>query len=426
MPAPVPATPNPAPAPNPNPTPAPTPAADPTRPPAVKESDARAKFAPLKAEFDRARAANDLKTMARVTGEMGMVTRDFDGTATAAEALAAIKLFGEIRAADRMREAGAEFRKAKAAAKEYNEEVAEAIANLRKLAKEAAGTTAAAEAETDIKHYLEGEAARLWGRAKGKTAGDAPEAVAACDVAARVAREFAGTDAAKEAEKALADEEKRLVEARGTSAFLVLQSALWRARDPKSVRELAGQAHVLIDAGEDAEALGGLANRALRALDRMPTPAGRPRVALNWPNANAVKRDFSGVGGAREEVVKEGDKGAVKFASPGAAVRVMAMLMQPEEDTVLKLTYKVQGIKSLTLRFASATHRAAFEYTVPNLKNDAAETLVLPLASVKKDAHSLRNAFVTLFEIRAEKAKPDDAAAALFLYSGDVNSGRAK
>ncbi|MBI3827891.1 MAG: hypothetical protein HY291_00125 [Planctomycetes bacterium] len=422
-------TPGPGPAPvgTPATTPAvPDPAPAVTRPPAPKETEAREKFAPLKADFERARAAGDLKALAKISGDLGFVTRDYDGTPAAGEAMALIKQFNELKAVERLKEAAAEFRKAKNAARSYNVEVAEAIGALRRVAKETAGTAAAADAESDIKTYLDSEAGRVWNKAKPNLAETGPAGQEAVDDIGILIRDFPGTDAEKEASKALAEQEKKAAEASGSKAYLTFQSQLRHAKDPKTLRELIGQIRSFMDGGLEADAnWGELLPRGLRMLDQALTPASKQRVAA-WKDVWSMLRDFTPIEGAKGDASKDGDKPAAKFTSKGGEIRILYALNAAEDDTLFKLSYKASGLKNLTLRFVSSTHRETFEFAQPSFKNDAVENLALPLATVKKEKKSLHNAWIALLEIRAEKAKPDDAAAALLFLGVELTAGRGK
>lgn len=419
----------PPPAPGPSPTPAPAvpdPAPAVTRPPAPKETEAREKYAPLKADFERARAAGDMKALARISGELGFVTRDYDGTPAAGEAMGLIKTFNELKAVERLKDALAEFRKAKNAARSYNIEVAEAIGTLRRVAKETAGTAAAADAEADIKTYLDSEAGRVWNKAKGSLNESSPAGQEALDDIGVLIRDFPGTDAEKEASKALAEVEKKAVEASGSKAYLTFQAQLRRAKDPKTIREIIGQIRGFMDGGLEADAnLGDLLPRGLRMLDQAFTPASKQRSTV-WKDAWSILRDFTPIEGAKAEPSKDGDKPAVKFTSRAGEVRILYALNGAEDDTLFKLSYKAAGLKNLTLRFVSASHRETFEFTPPNFKNDVLENLALPLATVRKEKKSLHNAWIAMMEMRAEKTKPDDAAAALLILGAELSAGRGK
>lgn len=415
------------------PVPAPSPAPTAVTPPAitrpgVNEADARQKFTPLKAEFERARGAGDLKTMARVVSELGMITRDYDGTATANEAMALIKLNNEVRAVERIKDLQQEFRQVKQASKAYNELVADAIAALRKAAKDFSGTAAATDAEHEIKTYLDAEAQRLWSRAKDKLAD--PASPEAGDSVARLLREFAASDQAKEAEKALVEAEKKWAEAQGTSLYLHFQGQLRRAKDTKTLRDLIAQMRTYLDQNlaPEGSRLEELLPRALKMLEETLMPVVKQKLEKNWSTHWLVRRDFFSLEGTKEDVLKDGDKTGVKFSSRAGApeIRVQTALGVALEDAQLKLAYKAQGLKSLRLLFPSTAHRMTFEFSVPNLRNDEWITLVLPLESVKKDGYSLRNAYLPFMELRAEKSKPDDAAAGLAILSADLSIGRGK
>ncbi|MCZ7645870.1 MAG: hypothetical protein M5U26_11385 [Planctomycetota bacterium] len=396
------------------------------RPPTVSGSDAEAKFKPLKERFQKARLANDLKEMGAVAADLGMITRDFDGTGAAQEAMELIKVHKELRAMDEYKQqCEAPFIEATRTAKRMSDDLADLVERIQRFAKQRKDTDAGAKADELVKAWRERSAESWWSRLKSKVEGEQPSQRALVEIGT-LAREFGGTKPASEALAAYGVYAKKVLEKDGPSAWLQLLKDVVQAPNAAKLREAVNTINQYQQAGIGPAdpRLDELRAEALKALAEAMTNKNRPQSVFSAPGPR-FNEFFSPLDGTRMKK-DAADAAAVALTSKAGQelIQVLHPTGIPVEDAVFTLEFKPHGLKRVLVRVYSTTHKLIFDHELKDAKADAWNKLTLQLSDLKKDDFRLHNAWMGLLIVQGEKADASSEEAGLAIKSAALEYGR--
>ncbi|GMV82593.1 MAG: hypothetical protein AMXMBFR7_37770 [Planctomycetota bacterium] len=425
-PSPVPAATTPAP---PASTPSPPAVAPATfRPPTVSETEAQSKFNPLRDRFARARQANDLKEMGSVVSELGLITRDYDGTETSKAAMDLIKIHKELRATeDYNTQCAAPFREATAKATRLNEDLDDILDRVLKFGRSRKDTEAGTKALDLVKNWREQSAQQWWDRLKGKLESDEPKQAALVE-AGILNREFSGTPGAGEAVKQFRVIHQKLLDKQGPSAWLHMLKDVVLAPGTRELRGAIQAIHTYKGAQiapPDAR-LDELQAEAYKALMQSLAPRDRSKELFKIPQAHRLGECFSPLDGSQLKKEKEGETqvAAVTSKAGQAGIQILYPTSFAEEQAIFKVEFKSNGLKRVFLRLFSSTHQQVFEHELKDPKGSAWNTATVELSKVKHDGLTLRNAWIGLLILEGEKSDPSKEDASLLIKSVELTSGR--
>ncbi|MBE7462903.1 MAG: hypothetical protein HS116_05340 [Planctomycetes bacterium] len=398
------------------------------RPPTLSETDAQAKFNPLRDRFARARQANDLKEMGAVAGDLGLITRDYDGTETAKAAMDLIKIHKELRATEDFNtQCAAPFREATAKATRMNEDLDDILDRVVKFGRSRKDTDAGTKALDLVKNWREQSAQQWWDRLKSKLEGDEPKQSALVE-AGILNREFSGTPGAGEAVKQFRAIHQKLLDKQGPSAWLHMLKDVVLAPGTRELRGAIQAIHTYKGAQiapPDAR-LDELQAEACKALMQSLAPRDRPKELFKIPQAHRLGEFFSPLDGCQLKKDKEGETQVAAITSKAgqAGIQILYPTSFAEEQAVFKVEFKSNGLKRVFLRLFSSTHQQVFEHELKDAKGSAWNTATVELSKVKHEGLTLRNAWIGLMILEGEKSDPSKEDAALLIKSAELTTGR--